>query len=271
MLSSTMHVVTEQHCRDTDRFLLFQGHNLLVRGDQHVWQRSQLLEAGLTGFTCLLLERAPGGNVMAALMGQEAAARLHAEAVSTRSLLLRTNRRNFSLIGQGTQLTTWYCSHRFCGACGYRTQPHPEQRALLCPRCQACYYPRINPCVIVLVTDGPRVLLARSSRPGATFFSCLAGFMEVGETPEETVAREVREEVGIELKNIRYVRSQSWPFPSQLMLGFFADYDGGTIRPDAREIAEAAWFPVDGIPVETPPALSVAGQLIEIYHNMAVH
>jgi NAD+ diphosphatase len=121
--------------------------------------------------------------------------------------------------------------------------------------------------VIVLVTRGDQVLLARSSRPGAKFFSCLAGFMEIGETPEQTVAREVREEAGIEIENIRYVQSQSWPFPSQLMLGFFADYKSGDLNPDPQELSEADWFEVGNIAVPVAPSLSVAGQLLEIYQQ----
>jgi NAD+ diphosphatase len=263
---TSVHIFPDAECRDDDSILLYLGRELLLREDRFLWGRAELTAAGLTNFNCLLLERG-SRRTLAVIVTEEQRQLLNANAVSTREILMRTGMENFSVIGQGMQLTNWYLTHRFCGACGSGTMPHPVQRALVCPRCAACYYPRINPCVIVLVNRGAEVLLARSSRPGAVFFSCLAGFMEVGETPEETVAREVREEVGIELENIRYVQSQSWPFPSQLMLGFFADYKSGEVDPDPDELAEAYWFPIDNIPVPTAPALSVAGKLLTIYRN----
>jgi len=266
MTDVATYIVPDCNCRTDDSFLLFHEQQLLIRGNNFLWQKSELLAVGLTGFDCLLLEKGER-NTLAVVLAADEAALLNAESVATREMLLRTGKENFNLIGQGTQLITWYQSHRFCGSCGATTVPHPTQRALLCSSCDACYYPRINPCVIVLVTRGDEVLLARSSRPGAKMFSCLAGFMEIGETPEQTVAREVREEAGIEIDNIRYVQSQSWPFPSQLMLGFFADYKSGNLNPDPEELSEADWFRVGHIPVPVAPSLSVAGQLLEIYQQ----
>ena len=266
MTELAVYIVPDRNCHADDSFLLFHERQLLVRGNNFLWQKTELMAAGLTGFNCLLLEKGER-DTLAVVLAADEAALLEADFVATREMLLRTGKQNLSLIGQGTQLITWYQSHRFCGSCGECTVPHPTQRALVCPRCEACYYPRINPCVIVLVTRGDHVLLARSSRPGAKFFSCLAGFMEIGETPEETVAREVREEAGIEIDNIRYVRSQSWPFPSQLMLGFFADYKSGDLHPDPEELSEANWFEVGNISVPVAPSLSVAGQLLEIYQQ----
>jgi NAD+ diphosphatase len=266
MTDAAIYIVPDCKCRADDSFILFHERQLLIRGNKFLWQKSELLAVGLSGFDCLLLETGER-NTLAAMLTAEDAALLSAEPIATREMLMRTGQENFNLIGQGTQLITWYCSHRFCGSCGARTAPHLTQRALICTRCDGCYYPRINPCVIVLVTQGDRVLLARSSRPGARFFSCLAGFMEIGETPEQTVAREVREEAGIEVENIRYIQSQSWPFPSQLMLGFFADYKSGELNPDPEELSEADWFPVLDIPVPVAPSLSVAGQLLENYRR----
>ena len=142
---------------------------------------------------------------------------------------------------------------------------------LSCPACESEYYPRINPCIIVLVADGRKVLLARSSRRGTTFFSCLAGFIEPGETAEEAVAREVYEEAGIQVTNVRYVKSQPWPFPSQLMLGFYADYAGGDLNPCPEELAEAGWYDVNALPSIPAPSISVAGQLIEGYCRSYIH
>jgi NAD+ diphosphatase len=108
-------------------------------------------------------------------------------------------------------------------------------------------------------------LLARSARFRSGFFSCLAGFIEVGESAEDTVLREVKEEVGILVNNIRYLKSQSWPFPSQLMLGFIADYQSGEIVPEPGEIEEAGWYDIDNLPNVPIPGISVAGELIEHY------
>ena len=132
---------------------------------------------------------------------------------------------------------------------------------MTCEPCKQMIFPRISPCIIVLVVRGDEVLLAQGVGFPDGMYSTLAGFMEAGETPEETVRREVNEETGIQVKNIRYFSSQSWPFPSQLMLGFFADYESGDIVPDPVEIVDAQWFPINQLP-NTPPANAISGQLI---------
>lgn len=131
-----------------------------------------------------------------------------------------------------------------------------------CPACKRVYYPRISPAVIVLVTRGEQALLARNSRFPLPFFSTLAGFSEVGESLEETLVREVREEVGIHVKDVRYFGSQPWPFPNSLMVGFFAEYESGELTLDPEEIAEAAWFSREDIPM-VPPPISIARKLID--------
>lgn len=186
-------------------------------------------------------------------------------AVAVRQLLMDRGFDEFSLVGRASQWVNWFRFHQYCGMCGKRNQVRNSGRLLHCLDCKTDYYPRINPCVIVLVTHGDKILLARSSRPGASFFSCLAGFIEPGETAEEAVAREVYEETGVQIKNIRYVKSQPWPFPSQLMLGFYADYVAGDLNPCAEELAEAGWFDVGQLPVVPSATISVAGQLIESY------
>jgi NAD+ diphosphatase len=133
-----------------------------------------------------------------------------------------------------------------------------------CEPCGTLNYPRIAPCVIVLVTRGEELLLARNVNFPRPMYSTLAGFIEAGESVEETLVREVREEVGVDVCNLRYFQSQSWPFPNQLMLGFFADYAGGEIVCDPTEIADARWFHHRELPM-IPPAASVSGQLIRHY------
>jgi NAD+ diphosphatase len=142
------------------------------------------------------------------------------------------------------------------------------ERAKKCPLCGLVNYPRIAPAVIVLVTRGDEVLLARANNFPAAFYSTLAGFVEPGETLEEAVRREVGEEVGITLDNIKYFGSQPWPYPHSLMIGFTADYAGGDIQVDGRELSDAAWFTRDNMP-QIPPKLSIARSLIESYLTRA--
>jgi NAD+ diphosphatase len=133
-----------------------------------------------------------------------------------------------------------------------------------CPTCGLVAYPRISPAVIVLVRKGDQALLARSSRFRLPFFSTLAGFVEVGETLEETVVREIREEVGVTVGDVRYFGSQPWPFPHSLMVGFTARWESGELAPDGDEIAEAAWFSAGALP-PVPPPLSIARRLIDAW------
>ena len=170
----------------------------------------------------------------------------------------------FTALSRAVQIVEWYRSNQYCGKCSKNLQEDEKERAMKCS-CGNLVYPRISPCVIVLVTKGREVLLARSARFRSGFFSCLAGFIEVGESAEETVLREVKEESGLVVHNIRYIKSQSWPFPSQLMLGFHADYKSGEIVPEPGEIDEAAFYDIDDMPAVPSPRISVAGELIEIY------
>jgi NAD+ diphosphatase len=137
-----------------------------------------------------------------------------------------------------------------------------DERAKVCTACGWVVFPRMSPAVIVAVTRGERILLARSPRFPEKFYSVLAGFVEPGESLEECVQREVKEEVGLELKHIRYVGSQPWPFPNSLMIGFTADYAGGEMTIDGLEIVEADWFRADDLP-RIPPRPTIARQLID--------
>jgi NAD+ diphosphatase len=171
----------------------------------------------------------------------------------------------FSIAGRAVQILLWDQTHRFCGRCGNATVNAPAERAKLCPQCGLLSFPRISPAVIMLIQRGDDLLLARNQAFTTGFFSVLAGFVEPGESLEQTVAREVREEVSLEVTDIRYFGSQPWPFPHSLMIGFTATYAGGEIVPQADEIAEAAWFsrrrPAD-LP-QLPGKLSIARRLID--------
>ncbi|HXN55472.1 MAG TPA: NAD(+) diphosphatase [Myxococcales bacterium] len=170
----------------------------------------------------------------------------------------------FWVAGRAMQVAHWAQTHRFCGRCATPTERLRGERCLRCPRCALGSYPRISPAIIVLVRRGAQALLARSSRFPSAFFSTLAGFVEVGESLEETVVREVREEVGIEVARPRYFGSQPWPFPHSLMLGFMAEYAGGEVRVDGQEILEARWFAPNELP-RIPPPLSIARKLIDAW------
>ena len=168
----------------------------------------------------------------------------------------------FMLAGRAVQLLDWQRHHRFCGQCGSLNERKSDEFAMQCPGCGLLVYPRISPAIMVLVRDGERLLLARSHRFKPGVYSALAGFLEPGETLEQCAAREVREEVGVEIANLRYFASQPWPFPNSLMVAFFADYAGGEIRPDPNEIEAADWFTRDQLPL-LPDPISISRRLIE--------
>jgi len=166
------------------------------------------------------------------------------------------------IAGRANQLVDWSRTHQYCGACGHLTQHKTDERAKICPQCGGVNYPRLSPAVIVAVVKGKQILLARNKRFKLPFYSVLAGFVEPGETLEECVQREILEEVGITVKNIRYFGSQPWPFPNSLMIAFVADYADGEISCDGSEIIDAAWFSKDKLP-QIPPKISIARQLID--------
>jgi NAD+ diphosphatase len=170
----------------------------------------------------------------------------------------------FGAAARGHQLLHWRRTHRFCGCCGAATERHAVERAMRCPACGHLAFPRINPVVITRVTRGREILLARRASGANAFFSLVAGFVEAGETLEQAAEREVREEVGVRVRNLRYVASQPWPFPNNLMLGFAADYDGGEVRPDGEEIAEAGWFAPERLPA-LPGPISISRRLIDAH------
>ncbi len=179
-----------------------------------------------------------------------------------RSWLGRVEPAVFYLAGRAQQVVEWHATHRFCGRCGAETEDHPEDRAKVCPNCHLVSYPRLSPSIIVLVTRGEEMLLARNANWPANMYSTLAGFVEPGESIEQTVHREVEEEVGIRVRNLRYLGSQSWPFPNSLMLGFHAEYDSGDIVCQEGEIADARWFRYDDLP-NVPPGTAISRWLID--------
>ncbi|OCR22161.1 NADH pyrophosphatase [Pseudomonas syringae] len=170
----------------------------------------------------------------------------------------------FQKLGYAAQISTWTREHRYCGSCGRPTQQVPGERAMYCEHDNLRFYPRISPSMIVLITRGDEVLLARSPRFVTGVYSTLAGFVEPGESVEDCVHREVMEEVQLKIKDIVYMGSQCWPFPHSMMLGFHAQYESGDIVPQADEIEDARWFSIHDLP-PLPASRSIARYLIDSY------
>ena len=167
-------------------------------------------------------------------------------------------------------LAGWYERHRMCGKCGGNTKHSEKERMLECPVCGAIYYPGISPAVIVGVTSGSRLLLSRYANRPVVNFALIAGFCEIGESVEDTVRREVMEEVGINVKNIRFYKSQPWGFSSSLLMGFYCDLDGSdAITLDQNELSSAEWFDRSDIAV-TDTSISLTSEMIETFRLGAV-
>lgn len=162
------------------------------------------------------------------------------------------------------ELREWRETNRFCGKCGTPMVPHakPEERAFVCPACGYTAYPKLSPAVITLVTRGDEILLQRNSHYRSAHWSLVAGFVEPGETLEEAARREIREEASIEVCDLRYVQSQTWPFPSNIMIGFRAEYASGELKPDGDEVIESGWFRRESLP-EIPRQGSIARMMID--------
>lgn len=175
----------------------------------------------------------------------------------------KQNETAFAMMSRAMQLFRWQKDHKFCGRCGQQTTFMKGERGAECSHCKLIVYPRISPCVIVLVTRGDEVLLAKSvAHKDSPRYSTLAGFIEAGESAEQAVHREVYEEVGIKLHNLRYKNSQTWPYPHQLMLGYEAEYLSGDIVLQEEEIHDAKWWHIDELP-QYSSAFSISGYLVE--------
>ncbi|MDQ3265386.1 MAG: NAD(+) diphosphatase [Myxococcota bacterium] len=170
------------------------------------------------------------------------------------------------IAGRAIQVLEWERTHQFCGACGAPTVSLSHERARRCEGCGLSFYPRVAPAIIVLIHRGEEALLAKSRLSPHGFYSTLAGFVEPGESLEHALDREVLEEVGVRVKNVRYFGSQPWPFPHSLMVGYHAEWESGEIRLDEQELADAQWFRHDALPT-IPPNASIARKLIEAWRE----
>lgn len=172
----------------------------------------------------------------------------------------------FHIVTRARQILHWDKSTRFCGHCGEQTIFCHKERAKQCPICNVHFFPQVSPVMLVLIWRKNEILLARSASFPPGIYSILAGFVEPGETLEEAVSRETKEEVSLEIKNLTYFGSQPWPFPSNLMLGFTAEYQGGEIIIDPNELEDAQWFPINQLP-PLPKPISISRMIIDTYIN----
>lgn len=243
----------------------FRGDRILVlaKGDDElaIAQAQQLAQAGvagaahflgtLGGVPCIAYDVADGHDEPGGM-----------RYLGLRSLFLKVPDPLLALAARAFQVVDFDRTHRYCGRCGTPTRRKPGERARECPACGLVSYPRVSPAMMALVTRGKELLLARSHRFATGVYSALAGFVEPGETIEDCVRREVREEVGVEVDDIAYFASQSWAFPHSLMIAYTARYASGEIRLDDAEIAEARWFSIDALP-KLPSSISIARRLID--------
>jgi NAD+ diphosphatase len=170
----------------------------------------------------------------------------------------------FLLAGKAIQIVSWDQTNQYCGRCGAKTALLEGERAKKCPACGLIIFPRISPAAITAVTKGNKILLTHNAAFRGNIYSLIAGFVEPGETIEECVHREIFEEVGLKVKNLKYFGSQPWPFPNSLMIGFTAEYDSGEISVDGQEITEAGWYETSNLP-ELPGKISIARKIIDSF------
>jgi NAD+ diphosphatase len=203
---------------------------------------------------------------MEALTGESPNKNMSFEAI--RSLVvLEDNRELFKIAGLAYHIANWSRLNTFCGRCGAPMQNKSDERAKICPQCGSVVYPRISPAIITAVIKGDRILLAHNKAFQAGLYSLIAGFVEPGETLEDCVKREIFEEIGIRIKNPRYIGSQPWPFPDSLMLAFIAEHESGEIKVDGVEIGDAKWFQRDELPL-CPGTESIAGRILKWFREV---
>jgi len=246
-------------------WFVFQEDRLLVRdhGESVLVPEALCLEElGIAQPRSQFVGTLTGRSCYAAEVDAGAAAPAGMSFRNLRSLWGSVSEELFWTAGTAFQVMDWDRTHQFCGRCGTPTAVKPGERARICSHCSLTFYPRISPAVIVAVVKGDRILLARAPRFPVEMYSVIAGFVNPGESLEECVHREVAEETGLRVKNLRYFGSQPWPFPNSLMVGFTAEYAGGDLVADPGELAEADWFSASAMPrIPEPP--SIARRLID--------
>ncbi|HSW57232.1 MAG TPA: NAD(+) diphosphatase [Dehalococcoidales bacterium] len=250
-------------------WLAFSSSRLLVHTDTHGFSLPYvggLEELNLSAVRVRFLGTFRQRPCYAAELSDENQAPNNFTFTDLRSFYSGADEDVFLLAGRSYQIILWEKTNHYCGRCGHLTETAQAEWAKICPSCKSLSYPHIAPAVIVGVLKDNQILLTRYSRSRVNMHTIIAGFLEPGETLEECVRREVLEEVGIKVKNIRYFGSQPWPFPNSVMIGFTAEYESGEIKPDGTEIAEAGWYSAGSTPV-IPPKMSISREIIDWFMN----
>jgi len=258
-------IVPPEDQQEPALWFVFKKDKLLVRQDALMLRIPLVLdlsELGLTPLRQQYLGKLDGQHCYSAEISEDADAPEGMLFEGLRQVYGRFEEDLFGLAARAVQIVDWDRSHQYCSRCGASLKTKTIERAKECLECGALYFPRLAPAIIVLVERGNQLLLARSRHFLPGMYSVIAGFVEPGETLEEAVGREVREEVGISVKDIHYFSSQPWPFPHSLMIGFTATYAGGDISLSDSEIEDAGWFHSNNLPT-LPGKISIARKLID--------
>lgn len=246
--------LSTKHHSNLSLAYIFKQHELLV-DENFQLPRVEKLESDL-----IVMD---GDRVIARDLHIEETIPEGLQLVPIRQLISQWSQLEFEQASRAIQLLEWRRNHKFCSHCGTETEVHTSEYAMVCPACRYHQYPRVQPCVITVITRGTdEILLAKNARNKSNMYGLIAGFIEVGETLEAAVERETLEEVGIRVKNIQYLSSQPWPFPSNLMIAFKAEYESGELVLQEEEISDAKFFKFDQLP-EIPFAGSIAHAMIQ--------
>jgi NAD+ diphosphatase len=248
----------------TGLWFVFPGRELLVTEGLGVPRGSSPAEFGLAPLRAQFLGHLEGEMCFSAELATDAEAPAPLRFVGLRQLYGLLPEELTGVAARAVQIVEWDRTHQFCGACASPTEYHAKARARVCsnPACALEFFPRLAPAIIVAVERGAEILLARSPHFAPGRYSVLAGFVEPGESVEDAVHREVFEEAGVRVTNLRYFGSQPWPFPNTLMIGFQADYAGGEVTPDGEEIEHAAFFHAQRMPDISPGHVSISQWLL---------
>lgn len=247
----------------SSRVLVFQDNNLVYPDapmEEPLFVHEQVALLGQLEAEPLLVAQWQGEDIYAAhlVTTQDAL-----PSRSVRQLLSKGPRDLAALASTAIQLLHWQRDNRYCGRCGNATRLLEKERARYCEPCKHRFFPRLSPCVIVAIRKAEQILLAQSHHFPDDFYSLIAGFIEPGESAEEAVHRETAEETGLRVNNVRYIASEPWAFPHQLMLGYLADYESGELILEEAELADANWFSADDLP-QVPGEWTIAGRLIRL-------
>lgn len=251
------------------RWLVFQNEGVLLLGHNNAMLEHDDVRMLITSFTRhFSLGVLANTEYYCAELGPKFVRPPTWQAVPLRHALAFMQGEHFGLVVKSSSILNWDKNHQYCGACGGKTYHLKQGFERICPQCKLSFFPRISPSIIVRIRKDDHILMARSPHFPTGVFGLVAGFVDSGESLEETVHREVKEEVGIAIKNVKYFQSQPWPFPDSLMVAFTADHDFGEIMIDNNEISEADWYRYDQIPGWPSMQYSISFALIDDFINM---